>query len=243
MTLAGRRVLVTGAASGIGRATALLAAEAGAQVAALDRNEAQLATLDAPNVHPFACDLSRPDGIEAVVSGAIDRLGGLDGVVNCAGVHIGLSVEELSRDVWNHALAVNLTAPFVICRAALPALRASRGAIVNVASGAGILPDTPRTTAYAASKGGLIAFTKALAAEIAPDVRANIVCPGLTETPMTAHMTSLDEETRQRSLARYALKRAAAPEEIARVILFLISDSASFVTGATLAADGGRTFH
>lgn len=241
--LAGRRLLITGAASGIGRATAELALSGGAKVAAIDNDGGRLAGLTGDGLIKLVVDLADPSAIRSAVAAAEESMGSIDGIVNCAGIHIGRTVEDMTPGDWDKALAINLTAPFLICQAALPALRRQGGAIVNIASGAGLLPDTPATTAYAASKGGLIAFTKALAAELAPAIRANVVCPGLTDTPMTAHMLQSDADVRGRALARYALKRAAAPEEIARVILFLISDDASFVTGATVAADGGRTFH
>jgi NAD(P)-dependent dehydrogenase (short-subunit alcohol dehydrogenase family) len=173
-------------------------------------------------------------------------LGGLDGVVNCAGVGAGAMLENLEAAYWAHVLAINLTAPYAVCRAALPWMRtANRGTIVNIASAQALLPNTPGVSVYAASKGGLVAFTKALAAELAPTIRANIVCPGVTLTKMTE--TSLlkgysrpDEAPFVKS---YAMKRVAQPREIAEAILFLTSDASSFVTGATLAVDGGRSFH
>jgi NAD(P)-dependent dehydrogenase (short-subunit alcohol dehydrogenase family) len=243
--LVGRRLLVTGAASGIGLATAKIALAAGAKVTQLDASDALLATeLEQERRYTVIADLGDAPAIADHVDEAARLMGGIDGVVNCAGIHSGLRLDELTLHAWQQTMSVNLTAPYLVCRAALASLRQSGGSIVNIASGVGILPDTPGTSAYAASKGGLIAFTKALAAELAPDnIRANVVCPGLTETPMTAHMLASDQAIREKAIARYAMKRAAAPEEIARVILFLISDAASFVTGATYAADGGRTFH
>jgi len=242
--LAGRKLLITGAASGIGRACAEIALSAGASAVLLDSNaDGVCAVAAAAGGHALPVDLSDETATAAAVDEAVRLLGGLDGVINCAGVSSLCPIDQMDSALWNRTLAINLTAPFVICRAALPALREKGGTIVNVASGMGLVPDAANTTAYAASKGGLIALTKALAAELAPSIRANVVCPGLTETPMVAHMINKDEATRAASVARYAMRRPAEPSEIARVILFLTSHDASFVTGATVAADGGRTFH
>jgi NAD(P)-dependent dehydrogenase (short-subunit alcohol dehydrogenase family) len=168
---------------------------------------------------------------------------GIDAVVNCAGVSHGSRLDALELVVWNTVMATNLTAPYIVCRAALPWLRARQGStIVNIASSMGILPDVAGVCAYAASKGGVIAFSKALAAELAPDIRVNALCPGLAETPMAAPLLR-DPATAATVLQRYALRRAALPDEIANGILFLTSSESAYVTGITLAVDGGRSFH
>ena len=240
--LQGRRVLITGAASGIGKATAELCAREGAALALIDVNAAGLtAVAEALDARAFPADLRDQARLGGVVEACAEALGGLDGVVNCAGVNVGGAVPALSLGDWSLALDVNLTAPFLVCQAALRRMGPG-AAIVNVASGVGLRPDAPNISAYAASKGGLIAFTKALAAEFAPHIRANVVCPGLTVTPMVAHMLG-DDPAQAPAAARYALKRPAQPGEIANAILFLLSDEASYVTGIIVAADGGRTFH
>ena len=135
---------------------------------------------------------------------------------------------------------------FLIVQAAAPILLGSGvpGTIVNIGSGAGITPTGPGSTAYVASKGGVIAMTKALAMELAPSVRVNVVCPGMVETPMTqGFLRNAAGEVPAELTARYALRRPAAPEEIAAAILFLTAAESSFVTGITFAVDGGRTFH
>ncbi|MDB5444968.1 MAG: 3-oxoacyl-ACP reductase [Phenylobacterium sp.] len=240
--LEGRRVLITGAASGIGKATAELCAREGAALALMDINAQGLAPVaEALGAKAFPADLRDQAGLASAVDACAEALGGLDGVVNCAGVNVSGALGGLTPADWQLALDVNLTAPFLICQAALR--RMGPGAsIVNVSSGMGLRPDAPNVSAYAASKGGLIAFTKALAAEFAPDIRANVVCPGLTATPMTAHMLGNDPASSP-AANRYALKRPADPSEIANAILFLLSDEASYVTGIIVAADGGRTFH
>jgi NAD(P)-dependent dehydrogenase (short-subunit alcohol dehydrogenase family) len=237
---------VTGAASGIGRAIAELFAAEGAAQMLLDRNAEGVASVaDALGATSMAFDLAATDALEDVVAGSVEALGGLDGVVNCAAVTGALSVEETDAAVLDRFTAVNLIAPFLLCRAALPHLRRVEGAtIVNIASGLGLHPSMPNNTAYAATKGGLIAFTKAFAAEVAPQVRANAVCPGITLTPDTqALLGGYDQAATSPFLSQYALKRPADPREIAAGVLFLTSSESSFVTGAALAVDGGRTFH
>lgn len=238
--LAGRRILLTGAASGIGEATARACGREGAELALLDIDADGLARVAGDlGATPIVVDLRDAAALPAAVDRAAGALGGLDGVVNCAGVNVTGPLAQLTVDDWNRALEVNLTGPFVICQAAVRHLQPG-AAIVNVSSGVGLRPDSPNVTPYAASKGGLIALTRALAAELAPHIRANVVAPGLTRTPMTAHMLVGDPPP---AAARYALQRAADPAEIAAAILFLLSDEASFITGVVLAADGGRTFH
>jgi NAD(P)-dependent dehydrogenase (short-subunit alcohol dehydrogenase family) len=241
-----RRIYVTGAASGIGRATAHLLAEGGAALALVDVNEDGLReTASATGGHAFVVDLCDGAAIDNSVQCAADRLGGIDGIINCAGVAHGAGLEKLEPEDWERVLAINLTAPYRVCRAALPKLRQREGAsIVNVASGVALLPAGPGATAYVASKGGLISFTKALAAELGPGIRANAVCPGIADTPMGASVLERpDQVAAEAFLARYALKRAADASEIAEAIAFLISDEASFITGIVLAVDGGRSFH
>ena len=238
---------MTGAASGIGRACAELFAREGARLALLDLqsrsfHEVSLAT----DAVAIPVDLFDAEATEAAVVRAGGALGGLDSVINCAGVTAQNRLEDVSLTEWSRVLAINLTAPFVICRAALPwLLLAEEGSIVNIASAAALLPTGPGSSAYISSKGGLIALTKALAAELAPKVRANVVCPGLTRTPMTNGMFEgySHRPSDAAAVSHYAMRRAAHPDEIAWACLFLASREASYVTGATLAVDGGRTFY
>jgi len=244
--LAGRKVLITGAASGIGLACARLFAAQGAKVALLDVNAAGLArAAEACGGVPIVVDLLDAAATAAAVEAAAAAMGGLDGLVNSAGLATLGPLAELSLADWSRTVAVNLTAPFVICKAALPWLTAAGGTVVNIASGAGLLPSGGGSTAYSGSKGGLIAFTKALAAELAPTVRANVVCPGLVKTPMTEFVFEgyEDRPLEAPAVARYAMRRPADPVEIANGCLFLTSAESSYVTGSTLAIDGGRTFH
>lgn len=242
----GRRMLVTGGAKGIGKAAALRFLAGGAQVACLDMDEAALAELE-PGVLALHADVTDTASVEEAVAEAAARMGGLDGIVNSAGVDLQSSLEDMTDAAWERLIAVNLTGPMKVCRAALPFLKAAGGGtIVNVSSGAGLQPLKFRS-AYSASKAGLQMFSKSLAMELAEaGIRVNVVCPGAVETPL--FRSSIAEgETGEAQLdavrARYALARIADPDEIAAGIAFLSSAEASYVTGVALAVDGGRTFH
>lgn len=227
LRLAGRRIVVTGAASGIGKATAALLEEEGAKVARLDRAEV---------AGGFACDVSDPSSAARAVAAAAEGLGGIDGVVNAAGIMRTGPTAQITPETWDSVIGINLTGTFRVISACLPWLDQAEGAaIVNIASGAGLLPNAPGLAAYAASKGGVIALTKALAADLAPRIRVNCICPGMVDTPMA--------DGHRANVGNYALKRIADPLEIARTILFLLGGEASYITGAALAVDGGRTFH
>lgn len=241
--LAGRRILLTGAGSGIGKATAELFAREGASLALLDVNAGGVAKVaDTIGAEWFAVDVTDEAKVRETVRAAAQKLGGLDGIVNIAGMAIPATLEQITLADWNHVLAVNLTGPFLICREALPLLQANeRATIVNVSSGSALLPISLAISSYVASKSGLIAFSKALAYELAPKIRVNAVCPGAVDTPILPD--SVREAANDPQRSPYALKRVASPEEIAAAVLFLTSHESSYVTGATLAVDGGRTFH
>ena len=163
-------------------------------------------------------------------------MGGIDGVVNAAGVMLRGRMLDVGIDAWRRVLDINLTGGYIVARACLPWLLEARDAtIVNIGSGQALLPNTPGRTAYAASKGGVINLTRSLAAELAPSIRVNSVCPGLVDTPMADGVRT--------NTGNYAMKRLADPIEIAQAILFLTSRESSYVTGVALAVDGGRSFH
>ncbi len=238
--LAGRKILITGGASGIGRATAALFRREGAAVAVLDRSADDHDVLFVP------VDVAEADSVRQAVRAAESALGGLDGVVNAAGIFSPAGIADTTAELFSRTLAVNLTGTFLVVQAAAPILLAAGvpATIVNIGSGVGITPTGPGSTAYVASKGGVIAMTKALAMELAPSIRVNVVCPGMVETPMTqGFLRNAAGDVQPELTARYALRRPAAPEEIAAAILFLTAPESSFVTGIALPVDGGRTFH
>jgi NAD(P)-dependent dehydrogenase (short-subunit alcohol dehydrogenase family) len=244
--LEGRKILVTGGASGIGRATVLLCAKEGASVAVLDRSADAAATVAAEvKGHAIPADIADPASVKAAVDQAATAVGGLDGVVNAAGIFSSEGLTDTSPELFNRILTVNVTGTFLVIQAAEQYLRAARRAtIVNIGSGVGLKPTGPGSTAYVASKGGVIAMTRELAIELAPNIRVNVVCPGMVDTPMTESFLRNNQGEVRPELARlYALGRAATAEELANAILFLTSDESSFVTGIALPVDGGRTFH
>lgn len=250
-TLAGRRILITGAAKGIGLATVERFVTEGARIAAVDRDEAALAALAGRFSHKQLqtawADVADPSSVTAAVAESAAALGGLDGVVNAAGIDLIADIEAMALADWNRIIAVNLTGPMLVMQAAYPHLKAAGGGtIVNVSSGAGLSPLKHRT-AYCGSKAGLQMASKALAMEAAEfGIRVNTICPGAVETELfrssidgAADPVAAYEAVR----ARYALQRVAAPDEIAAAILWLTSAESSYVTGTAIAVDGGRTFH
>ena len=240
--LDGRKIIITGGASGIGKTTAALFAREGAAW----RCWIARAAAFLPAVCSWRWTWRTPDSVRQAVDSAATSLGGLDGVVNAAGTFSGAGLAETTPALFSQTLAVNLMGTFLVIQAAAPRLLAAGGGatIVNIGSGVGITPTGPGSTAYVASKGGVIAMTKALAMELAPTVRVNVVCPGAVDTPMTqGFLRDAAGEVDPAIASRYALRRPAAPEEIAAAILFLTSAEASFVTGIAFPVDGGRTFH
>jgi NAD(P)-dependent dehydrogenase (short-subunit alcohol dehydrogenase family) len=238
--LEGRRIIVTGAASGMGRAVAERFAAEGARIGAIDLDAAGMADIGDTR---HALDITDIAALGAAVDAIAAALGGIDGVVNAAGILRTAPIEDTDEALWRRINDVNLLAPAQLCRFAIPHLRAAGGGtIVNIASLGGLRPNATMS-AYAASKGGLIAFTKVLAAELAPDIRANALCPGFIATPMTDALYVEDPSRRDVTLARLAMGRAGTPQEIAAMALFLTSAESSFTTGAVLTADGGSGWH
>lgn len=235
--LKGRRIIITGAASGIGRSTAELFAGEGAEVALLDRDKERLqAAADEIGGSAFPVDITDDEAVAGAIGGAAAAMSGIDGVVHAAGIMFRGHAVDVSAPEWQKVIAVNLTGTYNVVRGCIPWLSQEPSAtVVTIASAAGLLPNSAGYTAYAASKGGVIALTKAFAAELAPKIRANTVCPGMVDTAMA--------DGHRGNVGNYALNRLADPVEIARAVLFLTSPESSYVTGAALATDGGRSFH
>jgi meso-butanediol dehydrogenase/(S,S)-butanediol dehydrogenase/diacetyl reductase len=235
----GRVALVTGAASGIGRATAERLTAEGATVVATDRDEAGLAGTEAAERRPL--DVADPEACRSVVDAVAADHGRLDVLANVAGVLRFRHAVDHTLDDWHTVLAVNLSGTWFTSQAALPHLEVVRGNIVNVASAAALVGQA-YTAAYCASKGGVVQLTRALAVEYARrKVRVNCVCPGQVDTNLMADF-EFPEGADDTLLARLLpLVRGAQPEEIATLIAYLASDDARYVTGAAWPIDGGQT--
>jgi NAD(P)-dependent dehydrogenase (short-subunit alcohol dehydrogenase family) len=250
MRMQDRKVLITGGASGIGLATARRFVAEGARVALLDRDAEKLSSAARELGHAaisLRADVTIEADVQSAVKEAATALGGLDGLVNAAGISIWRAFSELTFAEWRQLLSINLDGPFIVCHAALAALKAAGGAtIVNIASGAGLQP-RQNFSAYCASKGGLVMFTKAIAMDLAPDnIRVNAVCPGIVMTPLVERNLSLHpdrEAAYQRYISRNLMKRFGTAEEVADAVLFLSCGESAFMTGSALSLDGGSVFH
>jgi NAD(P)-dependent dehydrogenase (short-subunit alcohol dehydrogenase family) len=239
-------VLVTGAASGIGRATAERLASEGARVWCSDvqaeavEETAKLASQSGGQAAAHTSDVSNEREAAACVAACVERFGRLDALCNVAGILRFAHTHELPFDTWRRVLAVNLDGTFLMCRAALPHLLAARGNIVNVASTAA-LAGLPYGAAYGASKGGVLGLTRALAVEYGKQgVRCNAVCPGSIQTPMTSGGAGLPKDADMKLVMRQmALDRPRGPEQVASLIAFLASPEAAHINGSHILVDGG----
>jgi len=248
MRLPQRRILVTGAASGIGLAIATMFRSEGADVAMLDRDAERLAAEAVRlNLPAFPADVADETAVTTAVQAAATALGGLDGIVNSAGIDLLKPFSDMTAPDWRRIMAVDLDGPFFVCAAALPFLRAAgHGTIVNIASGAALRPLEHRT-AYCSAKAALVMFSKTLAVDLAPDnIRVNAICPGIIDTPLfrASFETAPNPDAElARIMDRYLIKRAGQPTDIAAAALFLTSTESAYMTGTAIAIDGGRTFH
>lgn len=245
-TFKGKVILVTGGGGGIGRETAKEAARLGASLVLIDMHEDGLhATANEIGAERCLCltvDVTDPHAVELLPAQIANRFGKLDGLVNAAGLTgEAKPLAECSIETWNTVVGVNLHGMFFVMRATIPMLLETRGAIVNIASVAGLVA-VPNQVQYVASKFGVIGLTKAAAIDYAAQgLRANVVCPGGTRTPMLAEWVEADPSRERFLAAGHPVGRIGEPQEISAAILWLLSDAASFVTGTTLVVDGGLT--
>ncbi len=248
--LADKVALITGAASGIGAACAARFAGEGACIAGLDLHEPLEPALwsavedSAPGaLFRSALDVRDEAGVADAISQVAQRFGRIDILVNAAGVGGGALAHELEEAEWDRIVDINLKGAFLVSKHVLAVMRSQRsGSIVHIASVEG-LEGSATSTAYNASKGGVVLMTKNMAVNYARDgIRVNCLCPGLIETPLTAPLQQPElEHVREQIRSWHAMERSGRPEEVAAAALFLASDDASFVTGHPLAVDGGWT--
>ncbi len=249
----GKTVMVTGAAHGFGRAIALAFAERGAAVWACDILADELAETEAlcraagGECHPRRVDVSRPDEVNAFVAAILAARGRVDVLVNNAGGvlgQVGRPLEEVTPQAWQSIFDVNTSGVFYCCQAVAPSMKAARGGrIVNISSGAGLGISLTGIQAYAAAKAAQIGLTRQLAHELGPwNVTVNNIAPGFVRSNPTTERQweSYGPEGQRALVERIALRRLGQPDDIAHGVLFLASDYAGWITGQTLAIDGGR---
>ena len=237
--------VITGAASGIGKATAVRFLREGYRVAALDRSKAGLAGLKRSKkygkaVETYACDLTETSTLTPLAEQIVSEMGAPRVLVNNAGISLYADITDLTDEVWERSLNVNLLGAAALIRGLVPAMRQVKGAaIVNVSS-RNALSSSPRAAAYDASKAGLLALTRTMGVELGPQgIRVNAVLPGFIDTPVHGDLLK-DQVYTKNYLKLIPLNRFGTPEDMANIIFFLASDEAAFITGQSIVADGGQ---
>ena len=243
MKLSGKVAIVTGGSRGIGKATAILFAQHGADVVITSKNKTNLenAVKEIKNAVAIVGDIRKKTDVENVVKNTLEHFGKIDILVNNAGIFPKVKpLHEISEEEWNEVIDVNLTGQFRFTKAVIPHLMKTSGCIVNISSDAGLKSfENFEADAYTASKGALVLLTKAWAIEYAKyKIRVNCVCPGIVETDMT-HPYLENEIDRSMAVAEHPIGRIGMPEDVAKAILYLVSEDSSWITGAILPVDGG----
>jgi len=246
---AGKVVMVTGGGSGIGRATALLFAQEGSRVAAIDWNEgsaretARLVTDKGGEAVAVTADVSKNGDVSGAVDFILGRYARIDILFACAATQITKSVTDTTEEEWDRLHAVNLKGTFLCCKHVIPVMRQHGGGSIVIASSGHAFVTYPQCSAYAGTKGGLMAFMRGVALDYATDgIRANCVVPGATDTPLLRnYINSCPDPAAEeaRIIASIPLRRLANPEDVAKAVRFLSSSDASYITGTWLAVDGG----
>jgi NAD(P)-dependent dehydrogenase (short-subunit alcohol dehydrogenase family) len=235
MLLTGKRVVITGAAGPVGKVACLRFAEAGAAVIAVDTDDEAGRELmshlreQGHDVDYWSADVSEPNHVQGLADHVKDRWGSLDVLYNNAGPTLTKPLFDTTAEEWDHVQKASVKAPFMMTRALAPMMRGRGASIINVASTSAMVGHA-NSAAYSAAAGGLVLLSKACAKDLAPDVRVNVLCPSALDAPST-------DET----VDGHMLGRAGQPTELISVALFLASDEASFMTGATVPVDGGWT--
>ena len=243
---AGKVIVITGGGSGIGRGTALLFAREKAQVAVIDWNDSngqetvEMIQGAGGGGLFIKADVSNSTEVQHAVQAIVDRWGRIDVLFANAAVQINRPLTETSEEDWEQMMAVNLKGAFLCCKHVIPVMRKQRLGCIVICSSGHAFQTYPDYTAYAATKGGLLAFMRAAALDCAPDgIRVNCIIPGATDTPLLRYHLSLCPEDEQRILEKIPLRRFATPEDIAKGVRFLASSGASYITGTWLSVDGG----
>jgi NAD(P)-dependent dehydrogenase (short-subunit alcohol dehydrogenase family) len=247
-SLAGKVAFVTGAGRGLGQAGVLALARAGADVVAVSRTKSQLdetaAQVEALGRRALVATADTRSGaeVEAAVRAAVGAFGRIDILFNNAGTNVRKPVVEMSDEEWQTIIETNVKGVFVVARAVGRQMIAQRaGCIINMSSASAVVPERDKVV-YASSKGAVMQFTKGLAMELAPfGIRVNAIAPGYMMTPLVKGYVESDAERRQRILSRIPLGRVGQPEEIGGALVFLASEASRYITGATIAIDGGWT--
>ncbi len=246
MTLAGKSALVTGGGQGIGKAVALKLLDSGMRVAIAEADaeagrETEAEFKAKGEILFIETDVTREADVKRAIELTEARLGGLDALVNNAGINIVKPLAELTLDEWHRVIDTNLTSILLFAKHAAPALKAREGAIVNIASTRALMSE-PNTESYAASKGGIVALTHALAASLGPDIRVNCISPGWIDVSAWKKSSQRKPATlRKEDHAQHLAGRVGRPEDIGAMAAYLIGPDSGFITGANFVVDGGMT--